>query len=102
MRPGEVEGRDYYFIDQAKFDEMVANDELLEWAKVFDNSYGTPRAPVEAAMAAGDIVLFDIDWQGTQQLTSRAPGDVASVFILPPSVQALEMRLHTRAQIPKR
>lgn len=98
MRPGEVEGRDYYFVDQAKFDSMVANDELLEFAKVFDNSYGTPRQPVEEALAAGRNVLFDIDWQGTQQLRGRAQKDVVSVFILPPSVQALEQRLHTRAQ----
>jgi guanylate kinase len=98
MRPGEVEGRDYYFVDQKRFDEMVANHELLEWARVFDNCYGTPRAPVEAALLAGHNVLFDIDWQGTQQLRGRAPKDVVSVFILPPSVQALEQRLHTRAQ----
>ena len=98
MRPGEEEGRDYYFVDQARFDQMVAQDELLEWARVFDNCYGTPRAPVEEALAAGRNVLFDIDWQGTQQLRGRAPKDVVSVFILPPSVQALEQRLHTRAQ----
>ena len=98
MRPGEVEGRDYHFIDKKKFDAMVAKDELLEWATVFDNSYGTPRAPVEAALAMGQNVLFDIDWQGTQQLRGRSPKDVVSVFILPPSVQALEQRLHTRAQ----
>jgi guanylate kinase len=98
IRPGEVDGRDYYFIDQKKFDAMVAKDELLEWANVFDNSYGTPRAPVEAALAMGQNVLFDIDWQGTQQLRGRSPKDVVSVFILPPSVQALEQRLHTRAQ----
>lgn len=97
-RPGEKDGKDYYFVDQAKFDTMVANDELLEWAKVFDNCYGTPKAPVETALAAGHNVLFDIDWQGAQQLNSRAPSDVVSVFILPPSVQALEQRLHTRAQ----
>ena len=98
MRPGEVDGKDYYFVDQAKFDQMVANDELLEWAKVFDNCYGTPKAPVEHALANGHNVLFDIDWQGAQQLYSRAPKDMVSVFILPPSVQALEQRLHTRAQ----
>lgn len=97
-RPGEVDGRDYYFVDQTRFDEMVARDELLEWARVFDNCYGTPRQPVEEALAAGRNVLFDIDWQGTQQLRGRAQKDVVSVFILPPSVQALEQRLHTRAQ----
>jgi guanylate kinase len=97
-RPGEVEGQDYYFVDRNRFDAMVANGELLEWATVFDYRYGTPRAPVEAALAAGQDVLFDIDWQGTQQLRSRQPNDVVSVFILPPSVTALEQRLHTRAQ----
>lgn len=98
MRPGEVEGRDYFFVDRPKFDAMVSAGEFLEWATVFDNCYGTPRAPVEAALSAGRDVLFDIDWQGTQQLRSRAANDVVSVFILPPSVQALEHRLHTRAQ----
>ena len=98
MRPGEVEGNDYYFTDQKRFDAMIANGELLESATVFENRYGTPRAPVEAALAAGNDVLFDIDWQGTQQLRSRSPSDVVSVFILPPSVSALEQRLHTRAQ----
>jgi guanylate kinase len=98
MRPGEVDGRDYFFVDKPKFEAMVKRDELLEWATVFDNRYGTPRAPVEAALSAGQDVLFDIDWQGTQQLRSRSPSDVVSVFILPPSVQALEQRLHTRAQ----
>jgi guanylate kinase len=98
MRPGEVDGRDYFFVDQARFDQMVAQDELLEWARVFDNCYGTPRQPVEEALLAGRNVLFDIDWQGTQQLRGRAQKDVVSVFILPPSVQALEQRLHTRAQ----
>ncbi len=98
MRPGEVDGRDYYFVDRVKFDAMVAAGEFLEWANVFDNCYGTPRAPVEAALAGGRDVLFDIDWQGTQQLRSHAPNDVVSVFVLPPSVKALEHRLHTRAQ----
>jgi len=98
MRPGEVDGRDYFFVDRPKFDAMVAAGDFLEWANVFDNCYGTPRAPVEAALAAGRDVLFDIDWQGTQQLRSHAPNDVVSVFVLPPSVQALEHRLHTRAQ----
>jgi guanylate kinase len=98
MRPGETEGKDYYFVDQDRFDAMVANGELLEWATVFGNRYGTPRAPVEASLAAGHDILFDIDWQGTQQLRSRSPSDVVSVFILPPSVSALEQRLHTRAQ----
>lgn len=98
MRPGEVEGKDYYFVDQKRFEQMVADSELLEWATVFGNRYGTPRGPVEEALAAGQDVLFDIDWQGTQQLRSRSPNDVVSVFILPPSATALEQRLHTRAQ----
>jgi guanylate kinase len=98
MRPGEIEGRDYFFVDQPRFKAMADTGELLEWAKVFDNRYGTPRTPVEAALADGKEVLFDIDWQGTQQLRDRQPNDVVSVFILPPSVQALEHRLHTRAQ----
>ncbi len=98
MRPGEIEGRDYFFVDQARFDAMAKAGELLEWANVFDNRYGTPRAPVDAALSAGKDVLFDIDWQGTQQLRDKQPSDVVSVFILPPSVQALEHRLHTRAQ----
>jgi guanylate kinase len=98
MRPGEVEGRDYYFIDRSRFDEMVKGNELLEHAPVFDYFYGTPRAPVEAALAAGNDVLFDIDWQGTQQLREKASDDVVSVFILPPSAADLEKRLHTRAQ----
>jgi guanylate kinase len=97
-RPGEVEGRDYMFVDHARFEEMVKRQELLEWATVFDNRYGTPRAPVEAALSAGQDVLFDIDWQGTQQLREKARADVVSVFILPPSAADLEKRLHSRAQ----
>jgi guanylate kinase len=98
MRPGEVEGKDYYFIDKQRFNQMVKNNELLEHAPVFDHFYGTPRAPVEAALSAGRDVLFDIDWQGTQQLREKARQDVVSVFILPPSAADLEKRLHTRAQ----
>ena len=97
-RPGEVEGEHYYFIDKARFDQMVRADELLEHVPVFDNHYGTPRHAVEKALAAGEDVLFDIDWQGTQQLREKARADVVSVFILPPSAQDLEKRLHTRAQ----
>jgi guanylate kinase len=96
-RKGEVEGIDYYFVSPERFTEMVANDELLEWASVFGNRYGTPRAPVEAALHAGRDVLFDIDWQGTQQLgqtdTSR---DLVRVFILPPDLAELERRLLAR------
>ncbi|MHC4046960.1 guanylate kinase [Bradyrhizobium shewense] len=98
MRPGEVNGKDYTFVDKATFEAMVKADELLEWATVFDNSYGTPRGPVEAALSAGQDVLFDIDWQGTQQLKHKAREDVVSVFILPPSAGDLEKRLHSRAQ----
>src|SRR5246127_898105 len=98
MRPGEVEGKDYMFVDHAHFEEMVKRQELLEWATVFDNRYGTPRVPVEAALSAGQDVLFDIAWQGTQQLREKARADVVSVFILPPSAADLEKRLHSRAQ----
>jgi guanylate kinase len=98
MRPGEVDGRDYRFVDQSRFESMVRQDELLEWANVFDHRYGTPRAPVEAALSAGQDMLFDIDWQGTQQLREKAGEDVVSVFILPPSAADLEQRLHSRAQ----
>jgi guanylate kinase len=96
-RAGEVDGRDYWFIDQAKFDAMVEKGELLESARVFDHNYGTPRGPVEAALEKGRDVLFDIDWQGTQQLREAARGDLVSVFVLPPSVAELERRLRTRA-----
>jgi guanylate kinase len=97
-RPGEVEGKDYLFVEKARFEQMVKRHELLEWATVFDHRYGTPRAPVEAALSAGQDVLFDIDWQGTQQLREKARADVVSVFILPPSAADLEKRLHSRAQ----
>ncbi len=97
-RPGETEGRDYFFVDPTEFNLMVNRQELLEYAKVFGHYYGTPRAAVEAALSAGHDVLFDIDWQGTQQLAERARDDLVSVFILPPSTAELERRLHTRAQ----
>jgi len=97
-RRGETDGVDYHFIDAARFDAMAAKGDLLEAAQVFDHRYGTPRAPVELALAQGRDVLFDIDWQGTQQLREKAVNDVVSVFILPPSVTELERRLHTRAQ----
>ncbi len=97
-RPGEVEGTDYYFIDKAEFDRMVADGEMLEHAQVFDNFYGTPKAPVEAALSVGMDVMFDVDWQGTQQLGGNAKGDLVSVFILPPSMAELERRLTERAQ----
>jgi guanylate kinase len=97
-RPGEVDGEHYHFIDKPKFDAMVKGKELLEHATVFDNSYGTPRQPVEDALSSGQDVLFDIDWQGTRQLREKARADIVTVFILPPSARDLEHRLHTRAQ----
>lgn len=97
-RPGERDGEDYYFVSPARFHEMVQNGELLEWATVFGNRYGTPRAPVEAALAAGRDVLFDIDWQGTQQLQqTESASDLVRVFILPPDMVELERRLRARA-----
>ena len=98
MRPGEKDGRDYHFIDQRRFDELIDKEELLEYAEVFDNYYGTPAKPVMNALAAGRDVLFDIDWQGTQQLREKARTDLVSVFILPPSIPELEKRLRSRAQ----
>ena len=98
MRVGEVDRRDYHFIGRDQFDEMIRHDELLEWAHVFGNFYGTPRKPVEEALSAGRDVLFDIDWQGTQQLREKADRDLVSIFVLPPSVPDLEQRLRTRAQ----
>ncbi len=97
-RPGEEDGRDYYFVTVDEYHRMVAAGELLEHAKVFDNYYGTPKAHVERELAAGHDVLFDIDWQGTQQLKSSAPNDLVTVFILPPSIGELERRLRGRAQ----
>ena len=98
IRPGEVDGKDYIFIDQAKFDQMVERRELLEYATVFENSYGTPRAPVEEALSHGHDVMFDVDWQGTQQLKQNAREDLVSIFILPPTIVELERRLYARAQ----
>lgn len=97
-RPGEVDGIDYHFITQVAFQEMVAQHELLEWATVFGNSYGTPKKPVEDSLLAGRDVLFDIDWQGTQQLAQAMPEDLVRLFILPPTPDALRTRLITRAQ----
>jgi len=97
-RPSEIDGRDYQFISQAAFDRMVAGDELLEHASVFGHSYGTPRAPIDAALAAGRDIVTDIDWQGTQQISGKMPGDIVTIFVLPPSKDALEARLRSRAQ----
>lgn len=99
-RPGEQDGVDYFFVTEQKFIEMRDNNDLLEWAQVFGNFYATPRAPVEQALSAGRDVLFDIDWQGTQQLADHMREDLVRVFILPPSAKELEARLHTRAQDP--
>ncbi len=97
-RTGEVDGVDYNFVSTDEFENLVKQDGFLEHAKVFDNSYGTPMAPVEKAMDEGRDVLFDIDWQGTQQLSQKVANDLVRVFILPPSKQELERRLKTRAQ----
>jgi guanylate kinase len=98
QRRGEIDGRDYHFIDPARFEAMVRSGKLLEWAEVFGHRYGTPRQPVEKALRAGRDVLFDIDWQGTQQLREKARDDLVSVFILPPTAKELERRLERRAQ----
>ena len=97
MRPGEVDGKDYYFVSQTEFDRLVAANDLLEHATVFGNSYGSPRARVEATLSAGRDVLFDIDWQGTQALSGKIKPDLVTCFILPPSIDALRQRLTTRA-----
>ncbi len=95
-RPGEVDGKDYHFVSVERFEAMVDNGDFFEWAHVFGNRYGTPRSPVEALLAQGRDVLFDIDWQGAQQLHHAAGADVARVFILPPSIAELEHRLRAR------
>ena len=97
-RRSEVNGRHYHFIDAKKFENLARAGDLLEHAEVFGNRYGTPRKPVEKALKQGRDVLFDIDWQGTQQLRESARDDLVSVFLLPPSIPELERRLHTRAQ----
>lgn len=96
MRPGEEDGKDYHFVDLPTFKQMVSDNAFLEWAHVFDHRYGTPRAPVEGALENGQDILFDIDWQGAQQLHQLAGGDVVRVFILPPSMVELERRLRGR------
>jgi len=96
-RAGEVDGKDYHFVDLERFREMVANHEFLEWAHVFDHRYGTPKADVFHTLSEGSDILFDIDWQGAQQLHQLAGGDVVRVFILPPSMEELRSRLEKRA-----
>ncbi|WP_310534200.1 guanylate kinase [Novosphingobium sp.] len=97
MRPGEVDGKDYYFVSQTEFDRMVVEDEFYEWAHVFDHCYGTPKSQIRAGLKAGEDFLFDIDWQGTQQLYQKDQQDVVRVFLLPPSIEELRRRLNGRA-----
>jgi guanylate kinase len=96
LRPGEVEGKDYHFVDQAEFDRMVEADDFYEWAQVFGHCYGTPKAHIRAGLKQGRDYLFDIDWQGTQQLYQKDQQDVVRVFILPPSLEELQRRLTGR------
>jgi guanylate kinase len=96
QRPGEVEGRDYHFVDDDEFQRMIQEGEFAEWAPVFDHHYGSPQAPIKAALREGRDVIFDIDWQGTQQLHAAMGEDLVRVFILPPSMKELERRLHER------
>jgi len=98
IRPGETDGVEYIFVDQKKFDSMVSAEEFLEHATVFESSYGTPKEPVEKTLSEGGDVLFDIDWQGAQELKTHKPDDLVSVFILPPSIEELESRLKSRGQ----
>lgn len=96
-RPGEVDGKDYHFVNQVEFDRMVEDDEFYEWAHVFDHCYGTPKSQIRAGLKAGQDFLFDIDWQGTQQLYQKDQQDVVRVFLLPPSIEELRRRLNGRA-----
>ena len=98
-REGEIDGEHYHFISDDRFRTLIDEDGLLEWANVFNNAYGTPRAAIEKALSEGRDVLFDIDWQGTQQLRQKMPQDLVSVFVLPPSLAALETRLKSRQQM---
>jgi len=97
-RPGELDGREYHFVTPQAFDGLVKDDAFLEWAEVHEHRYGSPKAPVMAAVEAGRDVLFDIDWQGAMSIAASAPGDVVRVFILPPTMADLSRRLHARAQ----
>ena len=97
MRPGEVEGADYHFVDTAEFNRLIGADEFAEWAYVFDHLYGSPKEPIKEALKDGRDTLFDIDWQGTQQLEYAFRTDLVRIFILPPSMKELERRLHERA-----
>jgi guanylate kinase len=97
-RPGEVDGQDYYFVQKRDFGSMVSGGQMLEHAQVFDNFYGTPRDPVETSLSEGRDIIFDVDWQGAQQLSENVAKDLVSIFILPPSMEELERRLYSRAQ----
>jgi guanylate kinase len=97
-RPGEVEGADYFFVDDAEFDRMIAANEFVEWARVFGHRYGTPKAPVKQALRKGSDILFDIDWQGARQLEPDFGEHLVTIFLLPPSMAELEHRLHSRGQ----
>lgn len=98
IRPGEVDGRDYSFVSHEEFERLIDQDAFLEWADVHGQKYGSPRAPIDRALAEGRDVLFDIDWQGAQQVAEKCPGDAVRVFILPPSLAELRRRLITRSQ----
>jgi guanylate kinase len=97
-RPGEKEGREYYFLDRPRFDAMIKRDEFLEWAEVHDNRYGSPKGPIMRSLEQGQDVLFDIDWQGALSIAAQAPDETVKVFILPPSMADLRRRLYARAQ----
>ena len=100
-RPGEADGREYRFVADEAFERMIAKDAFLEWAEVHEHRYGSPRAPIDALLARGQDVLFDIDWQGAREIAASAPTDTVRVFVLPPSMAALSDRLHHRAQDAK-
>jgi guanylate kinase len=97
-RPGEREGRDYHFVDRDAFDAMVAEDAFLEWAEVYEHRYGSPKAPIMAALERGESVLFDIDYQGAMKIQAEAPADAVTVYVLPPSIAEMSRRLHARSQ----
>ncbi len=97
-RPGEYEGRDYHFVTRAKFDRMVDEGAFLEWAEVYEHRYGSPRAPIAAALERGDSILFDIDYQGAMKVRAAAPDDAVTVYVLPPSIAEMSRRLHARSQ----
>jgi len=97
-RPGEIDGKHYYFTDDEIFENMIDNEEFLEYARVFEHMYGTQRKPVEEALSNGRDILFDVDWQGTRSITHEVPDDIVSIFILPPSWEELERRLRGRGQ----